>query len=79
MPWIKFLVDHTIKDDSGTSFKAGDVVERSEDSCEHFTRRFLAEACDPPEPEKPKAKAKPKPEPKAEEKPEDDKTDGESN
>ena len=64
MPDIRFLRNYLVKDDTGTSYAAGDVVKCSVDSAEHFIRRKAAELVkDKPKtaPPKPKAKTDGKP------------------
>ncbi len=55
MPYVKFLRHYTVRDDSGTQFTKGQVVEVTEASAQHFLNRGAVERVAKP---KPKARTK---------------------
>lgn len=39
MPKIKFLTDYTVKAAGGATYKKGQVVEMTKESCDHYVNR----------------------------------------
>ena len=67
MPFIKFVRDYTVQDDTGTTHGTGDVLECSEASANHFIHRLAAVLCEPVETKEEKPEPKRKPAPKKKE------------
>lgn len=53
MARIRFTRNYTVKDDTKTTYKVGDIVEVSDASAKHFTDRQAAELLKDDEPKRP--------------------------